>query len=178
MNGQQTARPDPGPRDDGREQQFRRVRLRDPSEKYNITKSEMQRGMDYFWAATDIRGMKNPRFGDYYRAGWRPVAAEAFPELSGLDIQADPALVALGIIPEVKKDGPIIRDGLMLMTRPIQMSAESEARLKKDASDQLENHLRTVRGRSERQIGRERTRVSRNYGPPDEAPSDQEVEMG
>ena len=166
-------KPEPGPRDDGRE--FQRIKAREPHTKYQVDADRMQKGMDYAWWATEVRGMKNPKFADYYRAGWRPVAAKDFPELSGLDLKIEPALLELGIVPDVKPDAPIIRDGQMLMIRPKSMSQEARKKMDDEARGQVDNYLRTLRGKSERAVGPQNTRIYRGV---DEVPSDHEVEVG
>ena len=163
-------------RDSGRE--FIRVRPREPHEKYAVPQSQMKRGMDYFWAATKLRGMPNPRFSDYWRAGWRPVKAADFPDLSGLNLRPDQALIDLGIVQDVQPDGQIILNDLMLMMRPAAMTAEAQAEQDRLAEKQVNDHLRLQREKSNRAIGPGRTRISRQFGPPDEVPSDAEVEMG
>lgn len=162
-------------RDNGRE--YVRVRPRDPHEKYNIPPNEMKAGFDYFMAATKIRGMPNPRFNEYTRAGWRAARAEEHPSLSGLDLHHDQALIDLGIVRDVKPSDPVIVDDLMVMLRPKSMSQESRAEEEKRAARQINDHLSTLRNKSNREIGEKNTRVSRQYGPPDEAPSDSEVEF-
>src|SRR5690349_5181840 len=78
-------------RDSGRE--FMRLKPREPHMKYDVPTNRRVPGMDYCWAATKIRGMPNPKFGEKWRAGWRPVPAKDLPELSGLDLNPDQVLV-------------------------------------------------------------------------------------
>lgn len=162
-------------RDDGRD--YIRVRPREPHEKYYVPTSEMKPGFDYFLAATAVRGMPNPRFNEYTRAGWKPARAGDHPAMSGIDLQHDPALVEMGIVKEVKPDGLVHVDNLLLMMRPKAMSQESRAEEEKRANRQINDHLSTLRNKSNRAIGEKNTRVSRQYGPADEAPSDADVEM-
>lgn len=163
-------------RDTGRE--YARIKPREPHEKYAIPANRRQAGMDYFLAAVKIRGMPNPRFTDYWRAGWRPVKASALPEMSGIDLNPDQSLVDLGIVRAVNPDDPIILDDLMPMMRPKQMSEASAAEQASRAAQQVDDHLRTQRDKSTRAVGAKNTRIQRHYGPADEAPSDSEVEMG
>jgi hypothetical protein len=172
-------RPEPArgdTRDTGRE--FLRIKPREPHEKYAIPEDRRQPGMDYFMAAVKIRGQPNPRFSDYWRAGWRPVKASALPELSGLDLNPDQSLIDLGVVRAVGPDDPIIIDDLMPMMRPMQMSRAAKAEQQAAAEQQVSDHLRAQRDKSVRAVGVKNTRIDRHYAPADEAPSDSEVEMG
>lgn len=166
-------------RSDGREplrEPFVRQAPVEPDQKYAIPDSERDRGMDYCWAATKIRGVQSPRLSAFIRAGWQPARAAAHPRLSGLDIHIDPTLVELGVMQAPNPDGPVILDDQMLMVRPKSLSDEARRQDKERARRQIDDHMTRLDQNSRRHIG-DRTRLSRSYGPADEAPSDSEMEI-
>jgi hypothetical protein len=123
------------------------------------------------WVATKIRGAPNPRLGEYVRGGWRPARAADFPEHSDYQL-FDQSLVDMGIVPEVKADGPVVRDDQMLMLRPKHHSKQADIEREEKARKQFEEHMRRVYDRSAREIGPQRTFVRHNYGPNDIVPDD------
>ncbi len=168
-------------RDEGRDQprEFVRQRPREPHEKFDLPDGTAERGMDYLWAAVKIpyTTQRSPRLDDFRRSGWQFARAADFRELSGLDRNVSDRFVELGIDQVVKPDDPVIRDNLVLMMRPKNLSAEAAKEDKDRAQRQISEHLRQQKERSERAIGAGRTRMTRQYGPADEAPSDQDTEI-
>ena len=165
-------------REDFRDDQFVRARPREPSQKYEIPKNRRERGMDYLWASTRIpfTNLKNRRLNDYLSSGWKYDRAAAQPELSDYRPQKEVnrRLIELGLEEEVRADDPVIKDNLVLLKRPHALTEEAERERDQIASNQINDHLRRQRERSEQQIGKQYTQMRRHYGPSDEAPSDQE----
>ena len=167
-------------REDGREPiRAARRRPREEHEKYDI-EGGRQRGMDYIWAATKIpyTTQRSPRLPAFRRAGWEFCRAADHPDLSGYQPgEGNARMIELGIDDEVRADDPVIQNGLVLMMRPKSLSQEAEAEDKARAKGQIEDYMLTLRQKSERAIGPQRTRMARTYGPADEAATDAEVEM-
>lgn len=171
-------------RDDGREEfrddDYVRVKPREPHEKYDLPRGTAQRGMDYLWAATRIpyTTLKSRRLDEFRRAGWKFARAADFQELSGYRPrdQVNRRFVELGIDDDVRADDPVILDNSVLMMRPKALTAEAERERDQAAANQINDHLRRQREKSEREIGKNYTQMRRHYGPSDEAPSDQAAE--
>jgi hypothetical protein len=154
---------------------YTRIRPAEPHEKYALDPADKARGMDYFWAAITVRGAPNrDRLNDFYRAGWKPARAADHPTLSGFDIRTGASLEAFGINP-VAADDPVVRNGLMLCQRPVELSDESNRELDTAAHRQIDDHLASLSRRSERAIGG-KTRIQRNitrsHTPPPDFPDD------
>ena len=163
-------------RDDGREplRDVVRLRPREPHEKYYVDKNDPRlKGQDGIWVATKIRGAPNPRLGEFIRAGYRPARAVDWPEFSDFQLY-DQTLIDMGVVPQVNADSPVIRDDQMLVVRSARMSEQAVKESNQRADRQLNDHIRRIRERSEREIGAARTRISRNYGPNDIVPDDEE----
>lgn len=89
-----------------RERKRKGGQLNDPFRVDNIPD-----GMSYEWKRVTVYGKGDPTYDVLMREqGWEPVASARHPEL-----------VADGHI------GPIIRDGLMLMERPVELTEEAMA---------------------------------------------------
>ncbi len=163
-------------RDDGREapRDPVRIRPREPHEKYDIDPSQKARGMSYVWVATSIRGAPNPRLGQYMRAGYRPCRAADHPELSDYGLY-DQSLVDMGVVPQVQADSPVVLDNQMLVSRPKPLTDKAVGEREAAAERQMDDHMRRIREKSEREIGAGRTRLSRRYGPNDIVPDEDEV---
>lgn len=166
----------------GREEarEFVRDRPREPHEKYDLGRSNVPRGMTFQWVSTRIpyTTLRNPRLDSFRGAGWQFARAEDFPEHSGYKPtrEVNQRLIDLGIDSEVRADDPVVKDNLVLMMRPKQLSAEAEGEQREKAARQINDHLRRQRELSERQIGAQRTTMRKSYAPA-EAPSDQDTEI-
>lgn len=158
------------------DREWARERPIEPSEKFDLTRFQLDPKMDFLFAGTRIpyTTLKNPRLDQFRRAGWAFARAADFPELSGYKPgdKADRRLIELGLESEVRADDPVILDNNVLMMRPKRLSDEARRELDAAARRQITDHLRKQKENSERQIGTNRTRVSRTYDRPDEAPSD------
>ena len=166
-------------REEFRDDDYIRIKPRDPSQKYELPRGTHQRGMDYLWASTRVpfTNLKNKRLDDFRRAGWKMARAADFPELSHYkpQQQANRRLIELGLEEDVRADDPVILDNLVLLMRPKALTQEAERERDQLASNQINDHLRRQRERSEREIGKQYTQMRRHYGPSDEAPSDQDT---
>lgn len=81
------------------------------ADKFHIEASEIPDGMSYEWKTHTVYGKEDPSYSVMLRdQGWEPVTAERHPDL-----------VSDGY------NGPIIRDGLMLMERPMELTREAQA---------------------------------------------------
>ncbi len=169
-------------RDDGRSaaREVTRERPREPHEKYSLDNSRTDPGMSYMWASVRIpyTTLRSPRLDSFRAAGWQLARAEDFPEHSGYrkGSQENDRLVKLGLDQHVEADDPVIKDNSVLMFRPKHMTQEAEGELKQAARQQLNDHLRQQKERSERAIGANRTTMSRTYGGAEQAPADAETE--
>lgn len=172
-------------RDNGRDdpREFVRNRPREPHEKFELPSSlKRGHGMDYLWASLKIpySTQRSPRMNQFRQAGWQFVRAADCPELSGYkpDAEVNQRFIELGIDQEVRADDPVIMDNnSVLMMRPKQLTEQAETEDRKRARSQIEDFLTTQRQRSERAIGTQRTRMTRSYGPAQEAPSDADTEI-
>jgi len=148
-----------------------RYKPREPHEKYQVPESSIPKGMDAIWVATKVMGAKSPRLGEFVRSGWRPARAEDFPEHSDYQL-FDQSLIDMGIVPEVKPDGPVILGDQMLVLRPKHHTKRAEIEREEAARKQFDEHMKRVYDRSAREIGPQRTFVRHNYGPNDIVPDD------
>ena len=81
------------------------------ADKYHIDASAIPDGMSYEWKTVSVFGKEDPSYNVMLRdQGWEPVTSDRHPDM-----------VAEGY------KGPIIRDGLMLMERPIELTREAQA---------------------------------------------------
>ncbi|MBM7047570.1 hypothetical protein [Rhizobium lusitanum] len=81
------------------------------ADKYYIDPRVIPEGTSYEWKRHTVYGAPDPSYDVFMREqGWEPVTSERHPDL-----------VADGY------NGPIIRDGLMLMERPIELTREAQA---------------------------------------------------
>ncbi len=167
---------DDATRDDGREpsREAMRIRPREPHEKYDLDPSQRVRGQSYVWAATSIAGAPSRRLGQFIRAGYRPCRAADHADLSDYGLY-DQNLVDMGVVPKIDADSPVVLDAQMLLSRPTPLNAKAVAERDAAAQRQMDDHMRRIREKSEREIGAGRTRLSRRYGPNDIVPDDDEV---
>jgi hypothetical protein len=81
------------------------------ADKFHIDAHTIPDGMSYEWKTVSVYGKEDPSYNVMLRdQGWEPVQAERHSDL-----------VSEGVT------GPIIRDGLMLMERPIELTREAQA---------------------------------------------------
>lgn len=91
-----------------RERKRKGGQLNDP---FYVAPSSIPEGSSYEWKRVTVYGKGDPTYDILMREqGWDPVESARHPEL-----------VAEGHV------GPIIRDGLMLMERPIELTEEARA---------------------------------------------------
>jgi hypothetical protein len=89
------------------------------ADRYHIDPSAIPNGMSYEWKTVTVYGKEDPSYNVFLREqGWEPVEADRHPDL-----------VADG------HKGPIIRDGLMLMERPIELTREAQEEDRATAQD-------------------------------------------
>lgn len=122
-----------------------RYAVPEPHEKYEIPPHMIPKGMDPLWLPVTIAGAPNPLVGDYYRAGWQPATSADFPELSGYGTEYPPAMISRGLLKNVEAEEPIIKDGLMLVLRPKELSAAARAEEGREANAMVDNHLRRLK---------------------------------
>lgn len=142
--------------------------------RFELEEGLRKQGYDYFWAATKIAGMPNPRLGEYLRGGWRPVRAGDYRKLAGIDMKIDQRLVDLGFLKLPSEDDPIVDGDLMLCYRPMILSQQSRRNDKYEADKALFDRTEVLRQMSNHAIG-DKTIMKRTvtYGvPPDQLPDD------
>lgn len=113
----------------------------EPHEKYELFEEEIPAGMDAMWLPTRIAGMPNPQVSQYYRAHWQPAAAKDFPRVSGFGTEFPEAMIAAGLLENVKPDAPIVIDDQMLVLRPKEFSAKAMRQHRKATDDQVANQM-------------------------------------
>lgn len=80
------------------------------ADRFYVNPDSIPNGMSYEWKTVTVYGKEDPSYNVFLREqGWDPVMADRHHEL-----------VAEGAT------GPIIRDGLMLMERPIELTREAQ----------------------------------------------------
>ncbi|MBB3411214.1 hypothetical protein FHT87_005167 [Rhizobium sp. BK316] len=90
-------------------------------DKFHIDASQIPSGSSYEWKTVTVYGKEDPSYNVLLREqGWEPV-----------DSSRHPGLVADG------HTGPIIRDGLMLMERPIELTQEAMAEDRANATEMV-----------------------------------------
>lgn len=148
-----------------------RYTVPEPHEKFEIPPHMIPKGMDPLWLPVTIAGAPNPLVGDYYRAGWQPAAASDFPELSGYGTEYPESMVSRGLLKNVGAEEPIVKDGLMLVLRPKELSAAAREYEKSEANAQVDNQMRRLKQASRAWRG---TEIKRGrYAPmPDTRPDD------
>lgn len=81
------------------------------ADKYHIDASEIPAGSSYEWKTVTVYGKSDPSYNVMMREqGWEPVDGSRHPNMVAEDHK-----------------GPIIRDGMMLMERPIELTLEAQA---------------------------------------------------
>lgn len=91
------------------------------ADKFHIEARNIPPGTSYEWKTLSVFGKEDPSYNVLLREqGWEPVDASRHPEL-----------VAEG------HSGPIVRDGLMLMERPIELTQEAQAEDRASAAEVL-----------------------------------------
>lgn len=94
--------------------------------RFAIPGAEQHEGVSLQWKRYSVQGQQDPyHIAAHRRNGWEPMQAEDFPELAARDDQGN-------VIP-----GPIIKDGMMLMGRPQELTDQAEARLAAKAAKQI-----------------------------------------
>lgn len=94
--------------------------------RFAIPGAEQHEGVSLQWKRYSVQGQHDPyHIAAHRRNGWEPMLAEDFPELAARDDQGN-------IIP-----GPIIKDGMMLMGRPEELTRQAEAALEAKAKKQI-----------------------------------------
>ena len=110
---------------DNREEGF------DGTDKFYIDSSVIPDGWDYEWKAKFVANQEQlSQMMAYKRAGWEEVPTHRHPEM-----------MAAGTTEPV-----IIRDGLVLMERPKEISDEARRRLARDAREQVSGKEREISG--------------------------------
>lgn len=110
------------------------------ADKFHVDANIIPHGMSYEWKRYTVKGMEDPSYNAMLRdQGWDPVTSERHPNM-----------VAEGY------EGPIIRDGLMLMERPIELTREAEeedrAAARSAINAKKQQMGETPNGHAERQV--------------------------
>ncbi len=88
-----------------------RLQIRTPGNRFDIDETRIPNGMAYEWKRQSFMGAQDiEHLVNLDANGWLPVPAERHPELSGTRLQ---------------KGSEIVRGGLMLMERPVEISEEA-----------------------------------------------------
>ncbi len=92
------------------------------ADQFHIEASDIPEGTSYEWKTVSVFGKENPSYNAMLRdQGWDPVSASRHRNM-----------VAEGY------EGPIIRDGLMLMERPIELTREAQEEDRASAREAIE----------------------------------------
>ena len=135
-----------------------RPTVRDPHERFDIPEDRFPPGTEVAWKAVSIGGMQNPRFLDNLIGGWQPVKAEDWPEFSGVGgIEIPQSIIDGGYYKPPQPDAAVVKEGLMLMQRPIELSDKARANQAHKASEIQEVQFKRLFGKSRREVGRDRT---------------------
>lgn len=140
------------PESEGREPARKRTRQRlGTVDKFHIAADRIPPGMAYEWKRYEVLGQHDHSYSQSLSEnGWDPVDASRHPDL----------------MPPGHK-GAIIRDGLMLMERPVELSEEAKAEDYQMARDQVRvNEAKmadTPHGTMTRDHATARPRVGRSY---------------
>lgn len=145
----------------------RMYRAPESHEKYEVWPEEIPDGMDLQWLPTKIAGMPNPKVGQYYRAGWMPAKSEDFPRVSGYGVDFPEAMIAAGLLENVKSDAPIVIDDQMLVMRRKELSVRAERESIEEAKGQVNNQMRRLQQASRAFRG---TEIKRQHAPMPDMP--------
>lgn len=109
----------------------RRGFRRTGEQRYHVDTASIPKGMDYQWKRLSYLGKEDRENQiDTYENGFTPVPAQRHPELAGLDGAAD---------------GHIVREGLILVERPLELTHE--------ARDEDQAAARALRKQQFRRLG-------------------------
>lgn len=134
-----------------------------PHQKFDIPANRVPSGMVAEWKAITIAGMTNRNHMiACYRAGWTPATAEQFPENSGYGQKFGEAVVAMGLMEDIKATDPVILDGQMLMLRAKELVEDAGYRDHEEARKQVNTQLRRLQINSRREVGAN-TKIQRSY---------------
>lgn len=152
----------------------RMYRAPEAFEKYEVYPEEIPEGMDLQWLPTKIAGAPNPKVGQYYRAGWMPAKSEDFPRISGFGTEFPEAMIAAGLLENVKGEAPIVIDDQMLVMRRKEVSRRAEHERINEARSQVDNQMRRLQQASRAFRG---TEIRRQHAPmPDQPRADIDYE--
>lgn len=91
------------------------------TDKFAIPGAERHEGVSLQWKRYSIKGEQDPYYlAEMRRGGWEPMLAEDFPELVPSDAS-----------------GPVIKEGMILMGRPEELTKQAEAALAARAKKQI-----------------------------------------
>jgi hypothetical protein len=127
-----------------------RLQIRTPGNRFDIDQSRIPQGMAYEWKRKNFMGAEDiEHLVNLDANGWTAVPAERHPELSGTRLQSG---------------SEIVRGGLMLMERPVEITEEAREldgfAAKNAVASQVQRlglSARTVKGG-----------IKRSYAPPPE----------
>lgn len=92
------------------------------ADKYHVDAHDIPDGMSYEWKTVTVYGKEDHSYSAMMREqGWEPVDSARHPNMVAEDHK-----------------GPIIRDGLMLMERPIELTREAQAEDRANARAMVE----------------------------------------
>jgi len=143
------------PRPEGQREQVRtRTRQRPGTiDKFHLDAHLIPDGMSYEWKRQTVMGAPDPSYDQAMAEnGWEPVDSSRHPQF----------------MPQGHK-GPIVRDGLVLMERPVELTQEARAEDRMMAREQVQVKERqlssTPDGTFTRDHATARPRVSKSYEP-------------
>lgn len=115
---------------------------------------EAPEGMTYEWKRISVYGASDPSYEVLMRdQGWEPVDASRHPEMVSGNAR-----------------GPIVRDGLMLMERPVELTEEARAEERQSARVAVAHKEQQLGHAGPQEFGRDNKgtplhKVSRSYEP-------------
>jgi hypothetical protein len=123
-------------------------------DKYAVSPELIPEGMSWEWKTATVYGKSDASYNAFLRdQGWEPVMAERYP----------------GKFVDEGVRGPIMRDGLMLMERPMELTREAMAEERMAARAAVAIKEQQLHGAPDGQFPRQRedgsstVRVSRTY---------------
>lgn len=118
-------------------------------DKFHIDKDQIPDGWSYNWKRLSVINQENHQYlNEQRRMGWEPVATKRHPEM---------------MPPGTDGDSAIIRDGLILMERPKQISDMMEERARRVANKQIKDKEAQLRAAPPGTFARNTVEVNKGF---------------
>lgn len=146
-------REDDSQREELRQSLSRKRKGTTTSDKFFIPPDQIPDGWSYEWKRHTLYNQEDPSYTvEQYEQGWRPVPVSRHPQF----------------MPVGHKGAEILRDGLMLMERPIELTREAMAETDGTAKRQFRDKMAQLQGEGPKFDGMERNKpqISTGYSAP------------